>query len=127
MENKSFIIKNISKDRFSPFNATEEELIAFSLDENSLLNEKTTINELNARELVISFYNKREKFRQNSRLGHIIIKENNLSKDDLIRALVYHEQNEVPLGEAFIKLGICTQEQVNKALEIQMQIRNYIL
>jgi hypothetical protein len=127
MENKSFIIKNISKDRFSPFNATEEELIAFSLDENSLLNEKTTINELNARELVISFYNKREKFRQNSRLGHIIMKENNLSKDDLIRALVYHEQNEVPLGEAFIKLGICTQEQVNKALEIQMQIRNYIL
>jgi hypothetical protein len=127
MENKSFIIKNISKDRFSPLNATEEELIAFSLDENSLLNEKTTINELNARELVISFYNKREKFRQNSRLGHIIMKENNLSKDDLIRALVYHEQNEVPLGEAFIKLGICTQEQVNKALEIQMQIRNYIL
>lgn len=127
MENKSFIIKNISKDKFSPFNATEEELIAFSLDESSLLTDKTIINDLNGRNLVISFYNKREKFRQNSRLGHIIIKENNLSKEDLIKALAYHEENEVPLGEAFIKLGICTREHVNKALEIQTQMRNFIL
>jgi len=127
MENKQFIVKNISKDKFSPFNATEEELIAFSLDENSLLSEKTTINEFSARELVISFYNKREKFRQNSRLGHIIIKENNLSKDELIKALAYHEENEVPLGVAFIRLGICTEEQVRKALEIQTQMRNFIL
>ena len=123
---KDFIIKNLKKDRFAPFNVTDEELISFALDESSLVSDETTINGKSARDLVILFYDKRDKFRQNTRLGHIIVKENNLSKDDLIKALAYHEENEVPLGEAFVRLNICTEDQIQKALQTQSQMRNFI-
>ncbi len=123
---KQFIIKNLKKDRFAPFNVTEEELISFALDEAALLDEKTIVNETSGKILVQSFYNKRDKFRQNTRLGHILVKEYNISKDDLIKALTYHEESGAPLGEAFIFLKICTREQIDEALKTQIQMRSYI-
>jgi hypothetical protein len=123
---KEFIIKNLKKDQFAPFNVTEEELISFALDESSLLDEDTMINTIPARDLVKSFYNKRENFRQNTRLGHILVKEYNVSKEDLVRALVYHEEHGSPLGEAFVKLNICTNEQIEEALKTQSLMRSYI-
>ncbi|MFN8674041.1 MAG: hypothetical protein U0457_18420 [Candidatus Sericytochromatia bacterium] len=123
---KKVTVENINKKQFDIFNITEEELVAFALDESALLEENTLINNLNARDLVKSFYQKRENFRQNTRLGHILTKEFNLSKETLIDALSYHEKTGVPLGEAFIALKICTQEQINTALEKQAKMRSYI-
>jgi hypothetical protein len=123
---KQFIIKNLKKDRFAPFNVTEEELISFALDEAALLDENTIVNDTSGKILVQAFYNKRDKFRQNTRLGHILVKEYNISKDDLIKALAYHEESGAPLGEAFIFLNICTREQIEEALRTQIQMRSYI-
>ena len=123
---KEFIIKNLKKDQFAPFNVTEEELISFALDESSLLDEDTMINNTPARDLVKSFYSKRENFRQNTRLGHILVKEYNVTKEDLVKALVYHEENGSPLGEAFVRLNICTKEQIEEALKTQSLMRSYI-
>jgi hypothetical protein len=123
---KEFIIKNLKKDQFAPFNVTEEELISFALDESSLLDEETMINTVLAKDLVKSFYNKRENFRQNTRLGHILVKEYKISKEDLVKALVYHEENGTPLGEAFIRLNICNTEQIEEALKTQSLMRSYI-
>ena len=123
---KEFTIKNLKKDQFAPFNVTEEELVSFSLDESGLIDDDTDINGKPARELVKSFYNKRENFRQNTRLGHILVKEYNISKEDLIKALSYHEETGCPIGESFIKMNICTKEQIEDALRTQSQMRSYI-
>ncbi len=123
---KEFTIKNLKKDQFAPFNVTEEELVSFALDEAGLITDETIINKSQARDLIKSFYNKRENFRQNTRLGHILVKEYNLSKEDLIKALSYHEQSNIPLGKAFVHLNICTEEQIEEALKTQSKMRSYI-
>lgn len=123
---KEFTIRNLKKDQFAPFNVTEEELMSFALDEAGLLTDETIINEMVGRDLVKSFYNKRENFRQNTRLGHILVKEYNISKEDLIRALTYHEQSGGPLGKAFVHLNICTEDQIEEALKTQSKMRSYI-
>lgn len=123
---KDFTIKHLKKDQFAPFNVTEEELLSFALDEAGLLTDETVINKKIARELVISFYNKRESFKQNTRLGHILVKEYNISKEDLIRALAYHEQEGGQLGKAFVYLNICTEKQIEEALKTQSKMRTYI-
>ena len=123
---KEFTIKNLKKDQFAPFNASEDELLSFALDEAGLISDETVINDKVARELVKSFYNKRENFRQNTRLGHILVKEYNISKEDLIRALTYHEQIGGQLGKAFVHLNICTEAQIEEALKTQSKMRTYI-
>lgn len=123
---KDFTIKYLKKDQFAPFNVTEEELLSFALDESGLLTDDTIINNKPARELVISFYNKRESFKQNTRLGHILVKEYNISKEDLIRALAYHEREGGQLGKAFVHLNICSEQQIEEALKTQSKMRTYI-
>ena len=123
---KEFTIKNLKKDQFAPFNVSEEELISFALDEAGIITDETIINDHHARDLLKSFYNKREHFRQNTKLGHILVKEYNLSKGDLIKALSYHEHSNVPLGQAFVHLNICTEEQIEEALKTQSKMRSYI-
>lgn len=124
--NKDFVIRNLKKEQFTPFNVSEEEIISFALDESALIGDDTLINGIPARDLVKHFYEKRESFRQNTRLGHILVKEYGISKEDLIRALTYHEEYGVPMGEAFIHLQICTEEQINEALKKQTLMRSYI-
>lgn len=123
---KEFTIKNLKKDQFAPFNVTEDELVSFALDEAGLITDETIINDKSARELVKSFYTKRENFRQKTRLGHILVKEYNISKEDLIKALTYHEQSGGQLGKAFVHLNICTEEQIEEALKTQSKMRTYI-
>ncbi len=123
---KEFTIRNLKKDQFAPFNASEEELVSFALDESGLLDDTTIVNDQQARELVKSFYKKRENFRQNTRLGHILVKEYDISKENLIKALSYHEETGCPIGESFIKLNICTRDQIEEALRTQSQMRTYI-
>lgn len=123
---KEFTIKNLRKEQFVPFQVSEEEIISFALDESALIDDDTTINDMSARELVKSFYEKRENFRENTRLGHILVREYQISKEDLLKALNYHQDNSVPLGRAFIELEICTDQQIEEALRKQAQMRSYI-
>lgn len=123
---QEFIIKNLRKEQFVPFQVTEEEIISFALDESSLIDDETTVNNLSARELVKSFYEKRENFRENTRLGHILVREYNISKEDLLKALNYHQEKGIPLGKAFIDLEICSEEQIEEALVKQTQMRSYM-
>lgn len=125
MENK-IIVEKIKKDQLIPFNVSEEEIVSFALDESGILADDTLVNGLNGRELVKSFFQKRENFKQNSRLGHILIKEYNLSKESLIKALAKHEETEEPLGRCLVSLGLCTEEQIKLALETQAKMRSYI-
>lgn len=123
---QEFIIKNLRKEQFVPFQVTEEEIISFALDESSLIDDETTVNNLSARELVKSFYEKRENFRENTRLGHILVREYNISKEDLLKALNYHQEKGIPLGKAFIDLEICSEGQIEEALVKQTQMRSYM-
>ncbi|MEK7434502.1 MAG: hypothetical protein AABZ74_15325 [Cyanobacteriota bacterium] len=123
---KKITIENINTDQYAVFNINEDEIISFALDESAVLKDNTLVNGKNARDLVKSFYKKRENFRNNTRLGHILVKEFNITKELLIKALSYHEENGIPLGEAFVALKICTTEQINEALETQSKMRSYI-
>lgn len=55
----------IDTNNFNPFNAAPEELIAFLLDENALLLDKSMINGIPAKEYCRTFYQKRTLFREN--------------------------------------------------------------
>jgi len=122
---KEFIISGIIKDQFTPFKVNEAELISYALSEAALISDETEINGESAQKLVQSFYEKRDRFRHNTRLGHLLLKEYGIKKDQLIKALVYHEEKEVPLGEAFVQLQICSREQVDNALKKQYEMRSY--
>lgn len=119
-------LQNLNRDNFSHFGATDQELLSYALDEVGLLDERTVINGKSARELTQNFYRKRDKFRQNTRLGHILMSEDILSKEQLIDALAHHVNHDVPLGQALVELGMCTRKQIDNALKQQTSLRRYI-
>ena len=56
------------------------------------------------------------------RLGEILIEQKVIDEDKLNKALKYQEQNRCLIGEALIKLGYATEEQVAIALSKQLGI-----
>ncbi|PIQ23860.1 hypothetical protein COW36_13565 [bacterium (Candidatus Blackallbacteria) CG17_big_fil_post_rev_8_21_14_2_50_48_46] len=116
-------IQNLCVDAFQGFGATVPELISFALDEVGLMNEKTLVNGKSARELAEHFYRKRNRMRQNSRLGNLLIQEGIISKEQLISALSYHVSEDVPLGEALLQLNFCTPEHLEWGLKQQATLR----
>lgn len=119
-------IQNLNVGDFSAFGALPGELVAYALDEVGLLGSHTLINGKSARQLVESFYVKRHKVRQNTRLGNLLINEGVLTQAQLIEALSYHVTHEVPLGTSLIQLGFCTQIQLDQALARQAEIRRQL-
>lgn len=116
-------VQNLKIEDFSAFGATPAELISYALDEVGLLGSHTLINGKSARQMVESFYAKRHKVRQNTRLGNLLISDGILTQAQLIEALSYHVTHEVPLGASLIQLGFCTQVQLDQALAHQAEIR----
>lgn len=119
-------LQNIKIEDFSAFGANPAELVAYALDEVGLLGSHTLINGKGARQLVESFYHKRQKVRQNTRLGNLLIHEGIITQAQLIEALSYHVTHEVPLGSALIQLKFCSQEQLDTALARQAEIRRLL-
>lgn len=116
-------IHNLKVDDFSAFGASASELVAYSLDEVGLLGSHTLINGKAGRSLVESFYTKRHKVRNNTRLGNLLIQEGVINQAQLIEALSYHVSYEVPLGSALAQLKFCTQAQIDTALARQAEMR----
>lgn len=56
------------------------------------------------------------------KLGQILIEQKAITEDQLNRALKYQEQNRCLIGEALVKLGYTTEEQVAIALSKQLSI-----
>jgi hypothetical protein len=126
MDSDNTYIQNLCCDSFAGFGATVPELISFALDEVGLMDQKTLVNGKSARELAENFYRKRNRVRQNSRLGNLLIQEGIISKEQLIEALSYHVSEDVPLGEALLHLHFCAKEQLEWALRHQASLRSRI-
>ena len=124
MDTDNVYIQNLKKEHFQHFGATNAELISYALDETGMLDDHTLIDGKSARELAQSFYRKRDDFRQNTRLGNILMSKDILTKEQLIEALTYHVTNDIPLGKALLQLGLCSKEQVEDALESQTRLRH---
>lgn len=123
MDSDNIYLQNLKIDDFSAFGASAPELVAYALDEVGLLGSHTLISGKSARKLVESFYNKRHKVRQTTRLGNLLIQAQVITQSQLIEALSYHVTHQVPLGQALIQLAFCSQEQLNDALARQAEIR----
>lgn len=118
------VILKINKEKFNPFGATEEELVANALDEAGLIKNDTLINNAYARALCNSFFDKRDNYKESTKLGNILIKGQLISTEQLQQALVYQRTNpEVKLGRALLNLNICTMEQIEQSLATQSLIR----
>lgn len=119
-------VQNLKLEDFTAFGASAAELVSYALDEVGLLGSHTLINGKAARQLVESFYTKRHKVRQNTRLGNLLITEGILTQAQLIEALSFHVTHELPLGASLIQLGFCTQAQLDQALVRQAEIRKML-
>lgn len=106
-----------------PFPAQQAEMMAYALDEAGFIGPETRINGQPAREILQRFFAKRERFRENSRLGQLMVNEFGVTCEQLVQALSYHELNKVPLGEAFVQLKICEAHVVEEALSRQVSLR----
>lgn len=119
-------IENICSTNTVPFSASDSEIIAYALDDLGLIDEDTLVDGHSAREMAKKFYEKRDRFRENTRLGQLLVNEYGVTKEQLVEALRYHELNGDPLGVSFIKLNICSREQINEALSKQITMRKLL-
>nr|MBF0220682.1 hypothetical protein [Desulfobulbaceae bacterium] len=117
-------INYINLQHFNPFHATQEELIAQSLNDSGLITEMTTINDVPARELLEIFFAKRNMYRNATRLGTVLIESGKIPQEKLKAALEYQKENKnMKLGEILIKLGVNTEEEIESSLQIQSKKR----
>lgn len=117
------VIENLSVENTIPFAASDSEIAAYALDDLGLMGPDTLVDGLPARAMAKIFYDKRDRFRQNTRLGQLLVNEFGVTVEQLLEALRYHELNGEPLGACFIKLGICSRTQINEALSKQIMMR----
>lgn len=117
------VIIGVETYKYNPFNATAEELIAHSLDENALINEYTLINGKPARNYCASYLDKCLKYREATRIGELLIRAKVINYDELHYALELQKETPIPLGEILVSKGLCTEDIIEKALEQQSSIR----
>lgn len=121
------LIKEINTDKFNPFGASEEELVANALDEAGLIKATTIINDKIAREFCNSFFDKRDNYKESTKLGNLLIKNALITGDQLYEALEYQKSHPgVRLGDALVALCICTLQGIEESLTTQNLIREDI-
>lgn len=117
-------VHGIDKDRFNPFGASEQEMLAYALDDAGLINAQTTIGECSAREYLRAFYRKREDYRESTKLGKMLVRQGVISPPQLAEVLHYQQEHPgMKLGEAILALGFCRISDLERALEVQSCIR----
>lgn len=119
-------LQNLKTEDFSAFGASAAELVAYALDEVGLLGSHTLIAGKSARSLVESFYHKRHKVRQNTRLGSLLIDAGVITQAQLIEALSAHVTHDLPLGQALVQQGFCSQAELDQALMRQANLRRLL-
>jgi hypothetical protein len=126
-DGKTIRISNIATDAYNPFGADAAELLATALDEAGLLGPATTIDEREAGIPLQSYFSKRARYRETSRLGTLLVNQGIVAEDDLARALsLQTEHPGMKLGEAMRELGLCSVEEIERHLDTQLEIRKDI-
>lgn len=123
MHSDNLYVQNLHTENFFHLGANDAELLSYALDEAGLLDDHTLIDGKSARTFLSQFYQKRSQLRQNSRLGNILISEGFITKEQLVQALTFHVDQDMPLGEALVQLQLCSAAQVEQALSKQAQLR----
>lgn len=114
----------IDADRLNPFGASEQEFMAYALDDAGLLSPQTIIDGRLAREFLESFYKKRELYRESTRLGMMLVSQGVLSREQLVVALEHQQGLQgAKIGEVILRLGFCQIEDLERALAAQTRIR----
>lgn len=117
-------VQQIDAERHNPFQATEQELLAYALDDAGLLRAETAIDGRAAREHLQSFYKKRELYRESTKLGDLLVRQGVLVEEQLAAALKHQiSRPGAKLGEVVLGLGFCRIEDLERALEAQARIR----
>jgi hypothetical protein len=120
-------LSGVDSEGFNPFKASAEELLAYALDDAGLINPSTTINGRAAKDFLLSFYHKRENYREATKLGTLLVNQGVLTQEQLHEALKLHRSREgMKIGEALVSLKICTVEDIEKNLDAQIKIREDI-
>ena len=110
----------------NPFNALPEELISAALEPSGLIHQDTKINGKSALELYRSFCKKRAEFQESFRLGNILVQEGIITTQQLVDALSLQQYNKLPLGQVIVSMKLCTEHDIQGALERQKAIREEV-
>ncbi len=120
-------LTNIDTKTFNPFGASAEELLANIINESGLIRKDTRINGILAKEYCDSFYKKRTSYKESTRLGSFLIRNNIISKNQLNEALASQEQNrDLKLGQILVNMNICSKDEVHHSLNEQTTMREGI-
>ena len=118
------VLENIETDRFNPFEATAEELLANALHDSGLINPHTLINGEAAEEFLTLFFAKRSVFRDATLLGKMLMETGKIPHDKLREALRYQKEHKgMKIGEVLVKLNLCASEDIDNCLDLQKKKR----
>ena len=110
-----------------PFPVSLTELLAVALDEAGLLDGTTQINGSPAADYVQSYRRKESTYREETRLGSLLVRRGLLSDTELSQALRRQREREgTPLGDVLIELNLCDAAEIDRQLSEQEGIRRDI-
>lgn len=117
-------VTDINTERFNAFAATPEELLADALEEAGLVMDATQVNGCSARELCRSFHAKRSAFKEQSKLGFLLVEKQTITEEQLSQSLEYQSRYyDLKLGEVLVNMQVCSREDVDAVLKTQMALR----
>jgi hypothetical protein len=119
-------VRHIDAGRQNPLDASEQELLAYALDDAGLLRAETLIDGRPAREFLDAFYGKREIFRESTRLGALLVTRGVLNRAQLSVALEQQRQCGKRIGEVVLRLGYCRPEDLERVITAQLRMREDI-
>jgi len=118
-------VDRLDIERFNPFGASAEELLAFALDDAGLLGAETTISGRPGRVFLEAFYRKREQYREATRVGDLLVRDGIITQEQLRIAVGLQRGNlSKLLGEALVEIGACAPEDLESVLSTQSRIRS---
>jgi putative phosphotransacetylase len=79
------------------------------------------------RDIAIAMKEQEEDIFHLSSLGQILMNLGFIGLEELDLALEMHKDLSAPIGETLVDIGICTEEQIRMALELQILYRNGVL
>jgi hypothetical protein len=107
----------------NPFNATAEELVASALEKAAVTSPLTTINGIEIARLVDAYTDKRQRFQESTRLGHLLLEKGLLTEENLNNALMVQQQEAIhmarpvrPLGQILVSMHLCTELDIARTL-----------
>jgi ribosomal protein S15P/S13E len=121
--NHLITVKNVETNKYNPFSATPEELIAQALNEYALINEDTMINNTRADEYCKSYSKRRNNFNEATRLGEMLLKSGIIDKGSLKLVLEIQTKEQKPVGQIFVEQGICTENDIQMLIKKQSSVR----